>query len=83
MSEADIVFGQFVRTVQAWQPIEAAPERQTILVYVPDARREQDAIQTGRYGMTANNMRLWVIGGLMGFDVGKPTHWQPLPEPPK
>ena len=66
-----------------WQPIATAPEHQMILVYVPDAEVERDRIQTAYYGITSNHKRLWVIGGLAQWDVGKPTHWQPLPEPPK
>lgn len=65
-----------------WQPIETAPERTMVLVYIPDAQREEDRIQTGLYGITMNKKRLWTIGGLAQWDVGKPTRWQPLPEPP-
>lgn len=65
-----------------WQPIETAPEHRMILVYVPDAEREIDRIQTAHYGITSNQKRLWTIGGLAQWDVGRPTRWTELPLPP-
>ena len=66
-----------------WQPIATAPMKQTILLYVPEAKKSHvGPIQTGSGGISATGSIIWIIGGNMGFDVGKPTYWQPLPTEP-
>jgi hypothetical protein len=65
-----------------WRTIDSAPKDRMLLLFIPDAHSEKARIQTGSYGINSNGRRLWVIGGLFGFDVGKATHWMPLPEPP-
>lgn len=67
-----------------WQPIETAPrDKTTVLLFIPDARREKDKVQTGSCGKDMNKKDLWIIGNQFGFEVGRPTHWMSLPEPPK
>ena len=59
-----------------WQPIETAPEGESLLVYMPTDKR--NPIQVARWGKHTK-----VIGNQFAFDMEKPTHWMPLPEPPK
>lgn len=70
-----------LQAAQAWQPIETAPARTEVLVYIPTAKTRP--VRTGRYGLESTGKRLWVYGGEFAFDVGKATHWMPLPQPPK
>jgi hypothetical protein len=61
-----------------WQPIETAPKDGTpVLVFVPKAWGKHDEIHVGK------QRRFWVVGNQFYFDIGNPTHWMPLPEPPK
>ncbi len=74
-----------------WQPIETAPkDGDPILIYKPDER------MVGEYTMSAywdDDQEGWVpVGGIhrLGYRSsatnsyqGYPTHWMPLPEPPK
>jgi hypothetical protein len=67
-----------------WQPIESAPTDNTmVLVFMPKPRLDKHYIRTGRCGITGNGRKMWVIGGFFQSDVGTPTHWMPLPEPPE
>lgn len=66
--------GEFVRLADiAWQPIETAPKDGTeILAWDGDDRK----------------ILRWALGRWDDWDempsaLGKPTHWMPLPEPPK
>ncbi len=66
-----------------WQPIETAPEKTPILLFVPKARNDKSHMQVGWYGLDGSQKPMWIIGNMFGFDVGQATHWMPLPEPPK
>jgi len=58
-----------------WQPIETAPKDGTeVLVYVP---RRLGPIYAEARNVTGNQWWGRVLGNL------RPTHWMPLPEPPK
>lgn len=58
-----------------WQPIETAPKDGTnIIVYCP--------LPGSEYIVTARFIRVWV-DSYEGEDIFNPTHWMPLPEPPK
>ncbi len=68
-----------------WQPIKTAPkDGTTILVYQPAgmwASRVQsrgECVVTAHWHQPGNPERhgLW-------FPICRPTHWMPLPEPPK
>lgn len=48
-------------------------ERKTVLVYT-----ERKECHTG-----AIRGKFWIIGGRFDFDIGKATHWMPIPKPPK
>jgi hypothetical protein len=57
-----------------WQPIETAPSEH--LIFYGNTRHDEGVVFTG-----------WkAINGVCYTDAGervKPTHWMPLPEPPK
>lgn len=62
-----------------WQPIETAPLRKPIDVWVKAKRRDES--------FRACNMILMEDGSWSGrqnmYPTDKVTHWMPLPEPPK
>ncbi|MDE2096351.1 MAG: DUF551 domain-containing protein [Patescibacteria group bacterium] len=60
-----------------WQPIETAPESGSFLVWAPGK------IGGSQYAV-CNKRRegLCIIDGHFAWDMPKPTHWRPLPEPP-
>lgn len=63
-----------------WQPIETAPKEDDacILVWCPNG--------VGRMVVTWQSEDFVVGGGWFGvedFTLFHPTHWMPLPEPPK
>jgi hypothetical protein len=69
-----------------WQPIETAPKDGTrVLVYSNDKRQAVaycDLINMG--GFYDEPIRVWNVNGWLSGDTGFiPTHWMPLPEPPK
>ena len=54
-----------------WQPIETAPKGATVIVWTPS-----------HGSFEASKERLgWYTP--LGVHVPRPTHWMPLPEPPK
>jgi hypothetical protein len=61
---------------QGWQPIETAPKDGTRLLLF--SRRPWDRPHVGYYCGPPHG---WVTDH--GWCGPKPTHWQPLPEPPK
>jgi hypothetical protein len=70
---ADLLRGLSERA--EWRPIETAPRN-----YNPVLLKQDDAIGEGCY---ANHIRCWEF-----FNPGlvlrrNPTHWMPLPKPPK
>jgi hypothetical protein len=57
----------------AWQPIETAPKGKELILYWPKVSNGKNSvlypmIRVDRIGMTP---------------FREPTHWMPLPEPPK
>lgn len=75
-----------VRAESQWQPIETAPRDGTdVLIYVPyypDGAR----IETGWFsskGYWESYSRLYAGEHHSPLCRLQPTHWQPLPEPPK
>lgn len=60
-----------------WLPIESAPKDGTVLVYL-ESQMLGSRIHTARF-----HPKVTTIGGVFEFDAPKPTHWMPLPEPPK
>jgi hypothetical protein len=59
-----------------------APPATKLLVWVPTARRPEDRLQLGRYGLKADGDRLWTYGGMFAFDVGVARAWMYPPELP-
>lgn len=57
-----------------WQPIETAPKVGVFLVYLPDELRKFQVMYRNERGVT-------IIGGAFGFDMSKPTLWQPIEGP--
>jgi len=55
-----------------WQPIETAPRDGTIILLSTPKGRVADGMWHKRYGVWA-----WT------YVMVEPTHWMPLPEPPK
>jgi hypothetical protein len=54
---------------QGWQPIETAPRGEHLLYFPPEEDRRLPA---------------WIkVDRVPAIHVRKPTHWMPLPEPPK
>lgn len=59
-----------------WQPIETAPKDGTeVLIWV-----ELHGFMRRAVSHYAGQYADWVIPGIAGLN---PTHWMPLPEPPK
>jgi hypothetical protein len=74
-----------------WQPIETAPKDGTyILLYESDQSRP---VKMGcwldsehkRNGQVIHSAQRWSYGiiWVFGGDNPNPTHWMPIPEPPK
>jgi len=69
-----------------WKPIETAPEMTDILVYSSDRRQAVAYCDlTDMDGFYDEPIRVWNVGGLFlsGDTEFQPTHWMPLPKPPK
>ena len=72
-----------------WQPIETAPKDEVILLYRPDAIKWAK-VAPGKWEPQEHYTRpspYWEIclhiGGAYESRKWPPTHWMPLPEPPK
>lgn len=61
-----------------WLPIETAPKDKVIQLYLPDNRIGREII----VGYYDHDYVGWVacLGSVL---LTQPTHWQPLPNPPK
>ena len=71
-----------------WQPIETAPKDGSIVVagaYMDEYAGEYEPIQTGRLIWEVELARF--DGRWLSTDLDEalicPTHWMPLPQPPK
>lgn len=65
-----------------WQPIETAPkDGSEILLFCPD---DEPQVVAGNYYRPA---KCWMYADQLMNEVSpdgcQPTHWMPLPEPPK
>lgn len=74
-----------------WQPIETAPKDKTIVVFDPNQQTTRvvewmTAMEDGEGAWIYAAKRAWeepMKGEAIAFYVSSPTHWMPLPEPPK
>ena len=61
-----------------WKTIKTVPmDGLPVLVYLSD-KHNHSRIHTATF-----HPNIIIIGGSFSFDVPNPTHWMPLPEPPK
>lgn len=65
-------------TEQSWQPIETAPKGEHVLLYDPSWEGDVPNIYIG--GWTGS---CWCVCHEADMDVIEPTHWMPLPSPPR
>jgi hypothetical protein len=76
-----------------WQPIETAPEGEHILLYWQSGERGNGGMECAMIfredPISPTGMSFWTHGGPNAGidweprDGEQPTHWMPLPEPPK
>ena len=64
-----------------WQPIETAPKGREVLVYIEDFNKVTTAWFCVNTGLWPHDEAYTEDGE--ACNVGLPTHWMPLPEPPK
>lgn len=85
---AGVEYGR-TRTMTEWQPIESAPTNQSVLVYIPNTEHYGEGIYRAILVDTRPELREphWTSTALhSGRDIlgdYQPTHWMPLPDPPK
>jgi hypothetical protein len=77
------------KTMSEWQPIETAPKDKIVLLFRPTAF-EWGSVAPGKYNVDFFAKRpkpfweIWLkIGGTVESRLWEPTHWMPLPAPPK
>lgn len=65
-----------------WQPISTAPKDEGLILLFPSRCwcAEEDR---GEVGYWCDGIQDWVAFGPTAEDYYGPTHWMPLPEPPK
>lgn len=74
--------------MSGWKPIETAPEGEHILLWFPVGERGVGGIEAATIFREGGRIvSFWTHGGPnSGFDWDsneQPTHWMPLPEPPR
>ena len=62
--------------MSGWQPIETAPKDGTVVLLLGRSGRHADGFFEPK---AYNGIGVWV----WPYVHAEPTHWQPLPEPPK
>lgn len=78
----------------SWQPIDTAPKNKSVLVFLngqqhvawfQDDASDPDRDEDDDYESDLN--QCWAVTdnkhGPFALRGGRPTHWMPLPEPPK
>ena len=81
MALLDLVPAANVRPVPDWIPIEEQlPEAfESVLLYDPQLRQEQKVVEG--YISSSKDMSFYSVDS--GHGRVFPTHWMPMPEPPK
>lgn len=64
-----------------WQPIDSAPDEEGSKALLFDGTDQFVGVLT-RYNRHGQ-WRVWTGGRPVPWDGQSPTHWMPLPEPPK
>jgi Protein of unknown function (DUF551) len=71
--------------VSEWQPIESAPKDGTKIILAFIREHWKPIVTVGAWiddaPISTNEWMAWTSIGLIGCI--EPTHWMPLPEPPK
>ncbi len=83
---ASVVDRVIMPTLPVWRPIESAPKDGThFLAYWPDYIGNKSAAQIETWFCGSDGEERWETAwfGFATWDIEKPTHWAPLPEPPK
>jgi len=75
-----------------WQPIETAPKDGTWILVCGGRTEDEEVTRTHAVAQWTDDLNgrktkwhwqfAWYDGGYYGF-YENPTHWMPLPEPPK
>lgn len=65
-----------------WQPIETGPQDGTWVLTFTPSRVPQQAVMRWMPGATREQSK-WVTEDRGDWYVFGPTHWRPLPDPPK
>ena len=73
-NEPSSEFQAETQALSAWRPIETAPIGTEVIVYVP---RRVGIIYVGAINYTGKQWWARNLGAV------RPTHWMPIPEPPK
>lgn len=63
-----------------WQPIETAPTNTSVLILTKNGIFEAHATEYSGLWWFAKDPR---DGGVLSLEDVDPTHWMPLPNPPK
>lgn len=72
-----------IEALDKWQPIETAPKTsKSIMVYCAD-RKNTYIVNWGKCNGFLGKDCWKIFGGSSDLSYEEPTHWQPLPEPPK
>lgn len=67
-----------------WKLIKTVPEMTDVLVYANGKQAVGYCDLTDSDGYFDEPVRMWNVGGWwLSVDALDPTHWMPLPEPPK
>lgn len=78
-----------LRALHAWRPIDTAPKTSPewiLLGYFPDYMKGKQQGGTPKIAYWSDHRRLWVDDAGRGLNADgafSPTHWMPLPGPPK
>lgn len=69
-----------------WQPIETAPTNEVVLIFIPNTTNFDPGVHRAMK-LDMGTGACWQTNSLHGgSDIDPfyaPTHWMPLPEPPK
>lgn len=74
------------RPYAKWRPIETARKNESVLIFIPSAEHYGPGIYRGMLVDMGTGAHWSANAVSMGRDLGRdmqPTHWMPLPKPPK